>query len=95
VPQCVVAISLSHADEALEFLVIESGRCTSCCPFVRSAGCNLKGIHLTFVDSPSDPRGYRTHIHVLEVAGDDLPEVIPTIDDVSWQIIQPGPGGIC
>jgi hypothetical protein len=30
----------------------------------------------------------------VKVAGEDLPEVIPTIDDVSWQIIQPGPGKI-
>jgi hypothetical protein len=31
----------------------------------------------------------------LEVAGEDLSEVILAINDVSWQIIQPDPRGIC
>jgi hypothetical protein len=95
VPQDVVAISLSDTDEALEFLMLESGRDTSWCPFVRSAGCNVGGIRLTFVDNPLDLRGCMTHIRALKVAGDDLLEVILTIDDVSWQIIQPGRGEIC
>jgi hypothetical protein len=34
------------------------------------------------------------HIRVLEIAGEDLLEILPSIDDVSQQIIQPGPGGI-
>jgi hypothetical protein len=34
------------------------------------------------------------HVCALEVVGEDLLEVIPSIDDVSWQMIQPGPSGI-
>jgi hypothetical protein len=30
----------------------------------------------------------------LEVTCDDLLEILPAIDDVSWQMIQPGLGGI-
>jgi hypothetical protein len=37
----------------------------------------------------------RAHVHALEVASEDLLEVIPTIDDISCQIIQPGPSKIC
>jgi hypothetical protein len=34
------------------------------------------------------------HVCALEVVGEDLLKVIPSIDDVSWQMIQPGPSGI-
>jgi hypothetical protein len=34
------------------------------------------------------------HVRALEIAGEDLLEILPAIDDVSQQIIQPGPGGI-
>jgi hypothetical protein len=34
------------------------------------------------------------HVHALKVAGEDLSKVILTINDVSWQMIQPGPSGI-
>jgi hypothetical protein len=40
------------------------------------------------------PRVAWMHVHALEVAGEDLLEVIPTIDDVSWEMIQLGPGRI-
>jgi hypothetical protein len=36
----------------------------------------------------------RAHIRALKVAGEDFSEVIPTIDDISWQMVQPGPGKI-
>jgi hypothetical protein len=34
------------------------------------------------------------HVCALDVDGEDLPEVIPTINDVTWQMILLGPGGI-
>jgi hypothetical protein len=34
------------------------------------------------------------HIRDIEVASEDLSEVIPTINDVSWQMSQPSPGEI-
>jgi hypothetical protein len=34
------------------------------------------------------------HVCALEVVGEDLLEVIPSIDDVSWQMIQPDPSRI-
>jgi hypothetical protein len=40
------------------------------------------------------PTVARTHLHALEVASEDLSEILPAIDDVSRQMIQPGPGGI-
>jgi hypothetical protein len=40
------------------------------------------------------PGVIKTHVRVLEVTGEDLLEVNPTINDVSWQMIQPGHGGI-
>jgi hypothetical protein len=40
------------------------------------------------------PEVNRTHVRALEFAGEDLTEVIQTMDDVSWQMIQPGPGRI-
>jgi hypothetical protein len=40
------------------------------------------------------PRVARTHVHTLEVAAEDLSEILPAIDSVSWQMIHPGPGGI-
>jgi hypothetical protein len=36
----------------------------------------------------------RTHICALEVVGEDLLEILPAIDDVSRQMVQPGPRGI-
>jgi hypothetical protein len=36
----------------------------------------------------------RTHVRALEIAGEDLPEIVLAIDDVSRQMIQPGPGGV-
>jgi hypothetical protein len=54
----------------------------------------LSQIQLTFVDKPSGRRGC-LDIRALEVASEDLSEVIPTIDNVSWQIIQPCSGRIC
>jgi hypothetical protein len=30
----------------------------------------------------------RMHMHALEVAGEDLPEVLPAIDNICWQMIQ-------
>jgi hypothetical protein len=35
------------------------------------------------------------HVRPLEVAGEDLPEVVLTIDDISQQMVQLGSGGIC
>jgi hypothetical protein len=40
------------------------------------------------------PRVTRTHVHALDVAGEDLSEDIPTMNDVSWQMIKPGAGKI-
>jgi hypothetical protein len=34
------------------------------------------------------------HVRALEVVGKDLLETIPTINVVSWQMIQLGPNGI-
>jgi hypothetical protein len=39
------------------------------------------------LDSPLDPRVARTHVRALEVADEDLLEVIPFIDNVSWQMV--------
>jgi hypothetical protein len=36
----------------------------------------------------------RTLVRALEVDSEDLPEILPAIDDVSWQMIQQGPGGV-
>jgi hypothetical protein len=36
----------------------------------------------------------RTLVRALEVDSEDLPEIRPAIDDVSWQMIQQGPGGV-
>jgi hypothetical protein len=32
-----------------------------------------------------------SHIHVLEVTREDLLEILPAIDHVSRQVVQPGP----
>jgi hypothetical protein len=61
---------------------------------VRNVRCNLGGIRPTSTNSPLDPRVAQTYIRALEVADEDLLKVIPTIDDVYWQMIQPNPGGI-
>jgi hypothetical protein len=37
----------------------------------------------------------KMHIRALEVFSEDLSEVIPAINDVSWQTIQLGLGKIC
>jgi hypothetical protein len=34
------------------------------------------------------------HVGALEVASEYLMEILPTIDDVSWQMNQPSPYGI-
>jgi hypothetical protein len=34
------------------------------------------------------------HVCALKVASEELLEILPAIDDVSWQMIQPGLGGI-
>jgi hypothetical protein len=34
------------------------------------------------------------HICDLDVAGEELSEILPAIDDISWQMIQLGPGVI-
>jgi hypothetical protein len=36
----------------------------------------------------------RTHVRALEVIDEDLSDILPAIDDVSRQMIQPDPGGI-
>jgi hypothetical protein len=36
----------------------------------------------------------RSHIHALEVAGEDLLEILPTIDHVSRQVVQPDPSRV-
>jgi hypothetical protein len=33
----------------------------------------------------------RTHIHAMEIPCEDLLKVLPTIDCVSQQVVQPGP----
>jgi hypothetical protein len=30
-------------------------------------------------------------VYVLKIAGEDLPQIIPTVDGVSQQMVQPGP----
>jgi hypothetical protein len=34
------------------------------------------------------------HVCTLEAVGEDLPKVIPTLDDVSWQMVLSCSGGI-
>jgi hypothetical protein len=40
------------------------------------------------------PGDTRAHVGALEVASEGLSEILPAIDDVSWLMIQPGPGRI-
>jgi hypothetical protein len=35
-----------------------------------------------------------THVGALEVATEDISKILPAINDVSWQMIQTGPGKI-
>jgi hypothetical protein len=35
-----------------------------------------------------------SHIHALEVAHEDLLEILPAIDHVSRQVVQPGPSHV-
>jgi hypothetical protein len=41
-----------------------------------------------------NPGVARTHVCALEVANEDLLDILLAIDDVSWQMIQPVPRGI-
>jgi hypothetical protein len=34
------------------------------------------------------------HVHALEIAGEDLSEILLAINDVSQQMIQPGPSSV-
>jgi hypothetical protein len=34
------------------------------------------------------------HVHALEIAGEDLPEVLPAIDNISRQMVEPRPGRV-
>jgi hypothetical protein len=61
---------------------------------MRSAECNLGVIHPTFTSSSSSPRVARTCVHAVEVAGEDLSEILLAIDDISRQMIQPDPSRI-
>jgi hypothetical protein len=36
----------------------------------------------------------RMHVHALEIGGEDLPEVLPAIDNISRQMVEPGPGRV-
>jgi hypothetical protein len=36
----------------------------------------------------------KMRIRVVEVPGEDLSEILPAIDHVSWQMIQPGPSRV-
>jgi hypothetical protein len=61
---------------------------------MRSTEHDFGGIHPTFVGRPSCPRVARSHARTLEVAGEELLEILPAIDDVLRQIIQLGLGRV-
>jgi hypothetical protein len=54
---------------------------------VRIIEWKLRGIHPTFAVALQVPGVARMHVRALEVAGEDLLEILPAIDDVSWQMI--------
>jgi hypothetical protein len=54
---------------------------------VRNAGCNPRGIHPVSAGSPLDPMGCQDARMCLEVAGENLPQVLPTVDDFSLQMV--------
>jgi hypothetical protein len=52
-----------------------------------------KGLTLLLPAAPEVPRVAEAHIGALEVAGKDLPQVIPMVYGVSQEMVQPGFGG--
>jgi hypothetical protein len=36
----------------------------------------------------------KTHVRALEITGEDLPEVLPAIDNISRQMVEPSPGRV-
>jgi hypothetical protein len=53
----------------------------------------LEGLALLLSAAPEVPGSARVHIGALEVAGKDLPQVIPTVYCISLEMVQLGPHG--